>query len=194
MDRGLATVKWDDEGVVPETFQIVQNGMLVDLSTIREQASWMEHWYAARQQPVRSHGCAAASSAFDNVQSFTPNLTLLPGKDAIGVDELIANTKRGIAIFGGIAAMDFQSRGGTCTGEFREITNGKLGAGLLGAGTLFDSTELWKRLTALGGAASRDVTDRGESKGQPSQQFSRNVVAVPGSFKEMAIIDIRRKA
>jgi TldD protein len=194
MDRGLATVKWDDEGVVPETFPIVQNGMLVDLSTIREQASWMEHWYTARQQPVRSHGCAAASSAFDNVQAFTPNMTLLPGKDAIGFDELIANTKRGIAIFGGIAVMDFQSRGGTCVGGFREITNGKLGAGLLGAGTLFDSTELWKKLTALGGAESRDVAARGESKGQPVQYFSRNVVAVPGSLKEMAIIDIRRKA
>jgi TldD protein len=194
MEKGLATVKWDDEGVMPDTFPIVQNGMLVDLSTVREHASWLGQWYTSRQQPVRSHGCAAASSAFDNVQSFTPNLTLTPGTEAIGFDDLVSNTQRGIAIIGGGTRMDFQSRGGTCVGVYREIIDGKLGARLVGAATLFDSTELWKKLMAVGGAASRNVSDAGEVKGQPGQSFARSIASVPGSLKQVAIIDIRRKS
>jgi TldD protein len=194
MSQGLATVKWDDEGVLPESFTLVEQGTLVDYQTTREQAAWLNRWYAQRNQPVRSHGCAAASSAIAITQEYTPNLTLTPGTDDIGFDELVANTKRGLAITGGGATMDFQSRGGTGIGMIREITNGKLGAIIVGAGFLFDSTELWKTLTALGGTSHREMIPAGEVKGEPAQSASHSVMAVPGSFKDMAIIDVRRKA
>jgi TldD protein len=189
MASGLATVKWDDEGVVPETFSLVQDGMLVDFSTVREHANWLGKWYTSRRQPVRSHGCAAAASAMDTVHSVTPNLTLAPSRETAGFDELVASTKRGIALIGGFALMDFQSRGGMCMGDFREIVDGKLGARLGGAGMLFDSMGLWKNLVALGGAASQERFSGSESKGQPTQYFFRSIAAVPGVFKGMAVVD-----
>jgi TldD protein len=195
MEKGIATTKWDDEGVTPDTFPIVQHGVLVDYTTMREQTNWLHDWYTSRQRPVRSHGCARASSAINMVQSFTPNLTLAPGSDDVGFDDLVANTKRGIALIGCKARMDFQSRTGACTGgTFREITNGKLGVEIGGAGVLFDSTELWKKLTALGGASTRELSSASETKGQPSDSVSYSVATVPGSFQELAVIDVRRKA
>lgn len=189
MAAGLATVQWDDEGVVPETFALVQDGMLVDFSTVREHANWLGKWYTSRHQPIRSHGCASAASAMDTVQSCTPNLTLMPGTGNGGFNELVASTKRGIAVTGGFPLMDFQSRSGMCVGEFREIIDGKIGARLGGAGMLFDSLGLWKNLVALGGAASQECFSGGETKGQPTQSFARSIAAVPGVFKGMAVVD-----
>jgi hypothetical protein len=78
-------------------------------------------------------------------------------------------------------------------GMIREITNGKLGPFIVGAGLLFDSTELWKNLIALGGASSREIFPANEFKGQPAQGSSHSVAAVPGVIKDMAVIDTRRK-
>jgi TldD protein len=194
MPKGLATVKWDDEGVAPEDFPIIEHGVVVDYQTTREQAVWLRDWYTQRHQAVRSHGCAGASSALRITQESAPNLTLGPGSHDIGFDELVAGTKRGLAFIRGNVNMDFQSRSGLGTGMFREIRNGKLGAIITGAGGLFDSTELWKNLTALGGNSHRTASPFSEQKGEPTQTTWHSVSAVPGSFKSMAIIDTRRQA
>jgi hypothetical protein len=76
----------------------------------------------------------------------------------------------------------------------REITNGKLGPFIEGGGVLFDSTELWKSLQAIGGASSREQFPAGEVKGEPAQGINHTVAAVPGALKGMAVIDVRRKA
>jgi TldD protein len=194
MPQGLATVKWDDEGVEPDTFPIVDNGILVDYQTTREQAPWLKAWYAKRGQPVRSHGCAAGRSALAMPMQMAPNLILMPGKDNIGFADLVANTKRGIAVLGGTVSMDFQSREGTGYAVMREIANGKLGPFIVGGGVLFDSTELWKSLQAIGGASSREQFPAGEVKGEPAQSMNHSIAAVPGAFKGMAVVDVRRKA
>lgn len=194
MAKGLATVKWDDEGVEPETFPLIQDGVLVDYQTTREQPAWLASWYQQHNRPLRSHGCSTASSALDMPLQRTPNLTLRPGGESVGLDDLIANTKRGLVITGGQTRMDFQSRSGAGAGAVREVTNGKLGAIIDGAGYLFDSAQLWKTLQVLGGAASAESSPAGGVKGQPAQASSYTVSAVPSVFKDMAIIDVRRKA
>lgn len=191
--RGLATVKWDDEGVQPDEFSIVQDGVLVDYQTTREQAAWLAPWYQKRGQAVRSHGCAVAESALATPLQGTPNLVMMPGKSTDSFADLVAATPRGIALMGSSVGMDFQSRDGSGMGFMREIVNGKLGAIIAGGGFLFDSMQFWKNLHAIGGAASQGLFPGGENKGQPTQHFSHSVAAVPGIIKEMAIIDIRRK-
>jgi TldD protein len=194
MPKGLATVKWDDEGVEPNAFAIVDNGILVDYQTTREQAAWLTNWYTKQGQPIRSHGCALGMSALKVPLQRTPNLSILPGQASITFDDLVANTKRGIALTNAGVRMDFQSRDGTLVGTMREIINGKLGAFIDGGGILFDSTEIWKKLHALGGPSSRGQFPSANVKGEPAAIAGFSVAAVPGSFKDLAVVDMRRKA
>ena len=57
---GLSTIGWDDDGVKPDEFLIVKNGMFNDYQTTREQAPWLRWWYDKNGTPVRSHGCSHA--------------------------------------------------------------------------------------------------------------------------------------
>jgi len=194
MPRGLATVKWDLEGVEPESFDLVSQGVLVDYQTTREQAAWLAPWYQRRGRPVRSHGCADATSALDLTMQCAPNLTLTPGTANLTFEDFVANTKHGYAFMNGQAGMDFQGRSGSLSGFVREIVNGKLGAIVTGAGVLFDSTHLWKSLEALGGAQSRATISRGGHKGQPDQTSAHSITAIPGVLKNMVVVDMIRRS
>lgn len=194
LPKGLATLKWDDEGVEPDEFALVSNGVLQDCSTTREQAAWLAPWYQKQNRATRSHGCAVAASALAIPQTGTPNIMMQPGTKDIGFDELVANTKTGLAVMRGYARLDFQSRTGQGSGLIREIVNGKLGAIIVGAGYLFDSTQLWKNLHTIGGASSVEAIPCSERKGEPAQSLSHTTSAVPGVLKDMPIVDMRRKA
>ena len=82
---GCATVQWDDEGVVPEEFTLVKDGVLTDFHTMRESASWLKDYYGQQQRPVRSHGCAAAPTALHAPLTHPPNLALAPGARGAGL-------------------------------------------------------------------------------------------------------------
>jgi TldD protein len=194
MPTGLATVQWDDEGVTPEPFPILSQGQLVDYQTTREQAGWLAPWYRQQNQPVRSHGCAWASSALHAPLQSAPNQRMTPGHANIGFDHLVADVKKGLAIMHGSASADFQARNGSGRGFVREIVNGKLGAVVDGVNFLFDAMKLWTTLSALGGPGSQEVVPAGERKGQPAQATSHSVAAVPGSLKDIIIVDARRKS
>jgi TldD protein len=191
MTGGLATVKWDDEGIVPDEFPIVKDGVLVDYQTTREQVPWLASYYQKIGRPVRSHGCSGAMTALSFPIQCTPNLTLASGAHDVGVDALIADVKRGLYYDGGIN-VDFQARSGVGMGKFREIVNGKLGAVIDGAAMMFDSTQIWKGLRALGGVSSRTRIPFGGVKGQPMQSYSYSIVAVPGTIANVAVVDLKR--
>lgn len=192
MDGGLATVKWDDEGVEPDTIPIVTQGVLTDYQTTREQAAWLTPWYTAQHRPVRSHGCAGSASALAFPMECTPNLTLAPGAHDIDLDALIADTKRGLLFDGGIST-DYQSRSGYGIGTFREIVNGKLGAIVDSAAVVFDSSQIWKGLKAIGGPSSQARVAAAGAKGQPAQRYAYTVSAVPALLTNAAIIDLKRQ-
>lgn len=194
LSKGLATIQWDDEGVASEPFSIIENGVLVDYQTTREQASWLAPWYQQHHRPVRSHGCAVAPEAHRVPMQHTPNLVMQPGATSATFDDLVKNTTRGIALIDGDAGTDFQSRTGFAGGKMREIVNGKLGAFLDGAGMMFDSTQLWKGLTAIGGSASATLVTAVDWKGEPAQGSEYSIVAVPGHFKEATIVDVHHSA
>ena len=211
----LATVAWDDEGVVPEAFTIVQDGFLVDFQTTREQATWLAPYYARKGHPVRSHGCAAAEQASDIQLQMTPNLALVPGKGVVGIEDLVADVAQGVLVTDGdVRQMDSQARTGLLLGKMREIRNGRLGGPLEGGGVQFDSQELWKHVTALGGAATEGgvVSPRKggaegnwgflfgmsgigfPSKGEPAQSTSHSTRAVAAIIPNQPVINPRRRA
>jgi TldD protein len=203
----LATVQWDDEGVVPESFPIVQQGVLVDFQTTREQATWLAPYYARAKRPARSHGCAAAEDGLSITLQHMPNLALAPNPQTADIAALMADVKDGVLIEGGSASADFQARTGLLRGNMRKITNGKLGAPLNGGGLLFDTLDFWKNVRALGDTTT--TATRGTSqyrgmfswfltpsiaKGQPAQMTSHSVQAVAATIANQPLIDPTRKA
>lgn len=189
MDKGLATVQWDDEGVEPDTFSLVEKGELVDYQTSREFAPALAPWYQRRGRPVRSHGCATAETALFAPVVQTPNLTLVPGTSNATFDDLVANTKKGVALTDIIRLnMDFQSRNGALACKKVEIVNGKLGATLEGGYLMFDASTVWKGLYALGGASSQVIGMGGSGKGQPPQSAPSSIAVVPGSLHGMILV------
>lgn len=190
LPQGLATARWDDEGIETEVFDLVSKGVLVDYQTTREQASWLAPWYIKNGKKIKSHACSRVSSAINIPMQFSPNIVMAPGINDVGFEELVASVPKGLALIDCNVSMDHQSRAGVvANGEWREIVDGKLGDIIETAGLLFDSTEIWKTLQSIGGSMSQDVVASGEFKGEPSQHNLYTVAAVPAVFKEAAIIN-----
>jgi TldD protein len=191
---GCATVRWDDDGVVPDEFTLVKDGVLADFQTTRESAGWLKEWYTKAGIPFRSHGCASASDGSYAPLQRRPNLALVAGREAYDFDALVAGVASGIAIKGATLDMDFQHLNGLGVGRTYEIKKGKRVARIANAGLLFRSPELWKGLLALGGPGSERRYGRGASKGEPAQGSIASVTAPPAVFKQLTVIDPLRKA
>ncbi|HEX6536976.1 MAG TPA: TldD/PmbA family protein [Gemmatimonadaceae bacterium] len=191
---GAATVKWDDEGVEPDAFTLVKDGVLADFQTTRESAGWMKDAYTKAGRPVRSHGCAVADSAIDAPLQQPPNLTMRPGHEGLDFDAMVSGLESGIAARYMKADMDFQQLNGLGTGLFYEVKKGKRVAIINQAGILFRAPELWKGIRALGGSGSARRFGSYTSKGEPAQVAAHSVTAVPAVFKQLTLIDPQRKA
>lgn len=211
MPRGLATVKWDDEGVAPAGFTLIKNGVLTDYQTTREQASWLAPYYTKTNQPVRSHGCAATDSARSIPMQHMPNLVLAPSAGEVSVDDLVATVSKGILIRGGQVKGDYQVRTGELSGAMQEIRNGRLATPVIGGAFAFNTMDLWKNVTAIGGSATRGViastvypnlfganldrwTGAYPVKGEPPQRTSYSVSGVAAVIANQPLINPARKA
>ena len=195
----LATVKWDDEGIEPQPFTLIKDGVLVDFQTTREQAAWLAPYYHAHNRPVTSHGCANSEDALMLPLQMMPNLTLEPGAAAVRLEDLVSNVTHGVLITQGEARADFQGRSGRIEGAMREITNGRLGRSLVGGVVQFDTINCWKNLVALGGPATTSVIPDcdtealflggyGYQKGEPSQRTSYSVQAAAATIADQLIV------
>jgi TldD protein len=183
---GAANVKWDTDGVAPREFPLVRDGVLVDFQTTRETAPVLK---------AQSNGCAGAADALHVPIQHTPNLALQPGKADLTFDELVAGTEKGLAIYGASVFMDHQQVTGYGVGAYvRRIEKGKLGPMIAGAAFQFRTTELWKNVLALGGPRAVEMLGFQRRKGQPSQEMVHSVSAVPAKVKQVAIVDLRKKA
>ena len=204
----LATVKWDDEGVVPEDFTLVKDGVLVDFQTTREQAAWLAPYYTKVGHPVRSHGCAATENALAITMQHMPNLALAPNPAAVRLDDLVADVKDGLLVTAGqVMQVDFQANTGLLLGQMREIKSGRLGRLVTNGAVLFNTLDLWRNVVAVGGISTQDVIANSQYpyggsggmlgylvKGQPPQATSHSVQAVAATITNQAIIDPSRKA
>ena len=210
----LATVKWDDEGVTPQDCTLVKDGVLHDFQTTREQAAWLAPYYQKAGRPVRTHGYAGAEDALAITLQQMPNLALEPGTAAVSMEDLIADVKDGILVTEVTELLgmrtDQQARNGYFQGTMRQIRNGRLGAMLHGGAVLFNTLDLWKHVTALGGPATQGVyasTGLYDAtalyakffalpvcKGQPQQLTSHSARGVAATVTDQSLIDIGRKA
>ena len=196
-EGALSTIGYDDEGVKPEDFLIVRNGIFNDYQTTREQANWLKWWYDAQKRPARSHGCSNADS-WGTVQfQRMPNVSLLPGEKEQSFEDIIAATDRGIAIVGdGSFSIDQQRYNAQFGGQvFHEIKGGKIVGMLKDVAYQMRTPDFWNAMDMIGGKKSYLMGGSfNDGKGQPGQSNAVSHGCVPSRFRNINVINTGRKA
>lgn len=193
----LSACGWDDEGVAPEDFYIVKDGMFVDYQTTREQAMWLADWYRSRNMPARSHGCSYAQTWADVQFQRMPNVNLMPGEEDLVWDDLIAATENGIAIVGsGSFSIDQQRFNAQFGGQlFYEVKDGKITGMLKDVAYQIRTPEFWNAMDMIGGQRSYELGGAfGDGKGQPSQSNAVSHGCPPTRHKQVNVINTGRNA
>ncbi len=192
-----ATVGFDDEGVAPEDFLIIRNGIVNDYQTTREQASWLKWWYDKNGRTTRSHGCSYGD-AWSSVQfQRMPNVSVLPGVKEQSYEDIIAATDKGIAIVGdGSFSIDQQRYNAQFGGQlFYEIKGGKIVGMLKDVAYQMRTPEFWNALDMLGGKKSYMLgASFFDGKGQPGQSNSVSHGCPPTRHRQINVINTGRKA
>ena len=197
---GCATCGYDDDGCKTTEWHLVKDGVLVDYQTIREQVLWPEYREAraAAGLPEVNHSYAACYA--DSWGSFPfqrqANIHLEPGAEPLSLDELIADTERGIYIVGNASfSIDQQRRNFQFSGQvFYEIQGGKLVGMLNDVAYQANTQEFWnacdaicdERFWQLGGTLNC-------GKGQPGQSAKMSHGAAPARFRQINILNTRRQ-
>jgi TldD protein len=196
-EGSLSACGWDDEGVAPETFHIVKDGILVDYQTTREQAMWLDWWYKQRGMETRSHGCSYAQTWADVQFQRMPNINLLPGEADTTWDDLIAATENGIAIVGaGSFSIDQQRYNAQFGGQlFYEVKDGKVTGMLKDVAYQIRTPEFWNALDMIGGERSYELGGAfGDGKGQPAQSNAVSHGCPPTRHTQINVINTGRTA
>ena len=192
---GLSTIGWDDDGVKPDEFLIVKNGIFNDYQTTREQAPWLRWWYEKNGRAVQSHGCAYAQG-WDHVQfQRMPNVSLLPGEQDLKLGDLVAATDRGILISGdGSFSIDQQRYNAQFGGQtYHEIKGGQIVGVLKDVAYQIRTPDFWNSLDMIGGKASYTLGGSFfDGKGQPAQVNAVSHGSPPARFRNVNIINTGR--
>ncbi|MBB4634114.1 TldD/PmbA family protein [Longimicrobium terrae] len=195
---GLSSIGWDDEGVKPDEFLIIKNGVINDLQTTREQAPWLKDWYAQSGKPVRSHGNSYAQS-WDAVQfQRMPNVNLMPHPDRdVSLEELISGVENGIMIDGdGSFSIDQQRYNAQFGGQvYKEIRNGRIVGDLKDVAYQMRTPEFWNSMDLIGGESTYFVGGSFfDGKGQPSQVNAVSHGSPAARFRGVNVINTGRRA
>lgn len=190
----VGRVKWDDEGVNPRKFDLVKDGILINMQTNREGAGWIKSHYQSSNQEFSSGGCAYAQDAIDSPLVQSADLTLRSGSEPNDLDSMRKEIDKGMELKAPTFDMDFQQITGLAIGSIYEVKGGKRTARLVKGGILFRTPELWSNLIQLGGSSSSKRFGMMTKKGEPEQSSYHSIYSPPAAFKEMTFIDISRKA
>jgi len=192
-EGSLSRVAWDDEGVPADRWLIVEKGLFKDYQTTREQVARIQKLTGV----TRSHGCSFAES-WDAVQfQRMPNISLLPGPQDIGVNEIVAATERGIVIRNrGSWSIDHQRYNFQFSGQaFYEVRNGKIVGMLRDVAYQSNTPVFWNSMDMIGGQSSYWMGGAfTDGKGEPSQSNSVSHGCVPARFRNVTILNTARSA
>jgi TldD protein len=195
-EGGLSTIGYDDDGVKPEQFDIIKDGMVVDYQTTREQAPWLRWWYEKSGRPVRSHGCSYAQG-WNNVQfQRMPNVSLQPAAKDNSQADLVAGVENGILIIGdGSFSIDQQRYNAQFGGQvFYEIKNGKVGSMLKDVAYQIRTPDFWRSMDMLGGKSTYALGGSFfDGKGQPGQVNAVSHGSPTARFRNVNVINTGRK-
>lgn len=184
----LGAVGYDDEGVQTSSWNLVEDGILVNYQAVRDQVHMLGQ--------DKSHGCCYADS-WSSVQfQRMPNVSLLPGEDEVSVDEMIKDVEKGIYIVGaGSFSIDQQRYNFQFGGQlFYEIKEGKIAGMLEDVAYQSNTQEFWNSCSQI--CDKRDYRLGGsffDGKGQPGQRSAVSHGSSTTRFDSVNVINTKRK-
>lgn len=187
--QGLATVGYDDEGVPAQRWYLVKEGVFVDWQTTRE--------LAALTGRSSSYGCCHADSWGSIPFARMPNVSLEPSKEKVSLDDLVAEVKNGILIYGnGSFSIDHQRYNFQFGGQtFWEIKDGKRGAMLRDVGYQSRTPDFWGACDGLGGEASYELNGAlDDGKGEPGQSNAVSHGCPVARFRQINVLNTSGRA
>ena len=191
--NALATIGYDDDGVKPDDFDIIKNGIFWDYQTTREQAEWLRPWYEKNNMPVRSHGCAYAQSWSDVAFQRMPNVSIVPDQKVDrSWNDLIASTDKGIAMIGRSSYSIDQQRYNAQFGAqiCYEIKSGKIVGQLKDVAYVMRTSDFWNAIDIIGGKSSYELGGTfNDGKGQPGQSNAVSHGCPPCLFRDINVLN-----
>ncbi|KUJ83019.1 TldD/PmbA family protein [Microbulbifer flavimaris] len=184
----LGAVGYDDEGVQTGQWDLVKDGILVNYQATRDQVHMLGQ--------DKSHGCSYADD-WSSVQfQRMPNVSLLPGKEELSLDEMIKDVEKGIYIIGaGSFSIDQQRYNFQFGGQlFYEIEDGKITGMVEDVAYQSNTQEFWNSCSQI--CDKRDYRLGGsffDGKGQPSQVSTVSHGSSTARFDGVNVINTKRK-
>jgi TldD protein len=164
-EHGLATIGYDDEGVAGQSWDLIDDGILVGYQLDRRMAR--------RCGFGRSNGCAFSDGPSHVPLQRMANVSLQPARSGgPSTEDLISAVEDGIYILGDKSwSIDMQRYNFQFTGQrFYKIKNGKLAGQLRDAAYQATTTDFWGSMEAVGGPQTYVLGGAFNcGKGQPGQ-------------------------
>jgi TldD protein len=181
--HGLATVGYDDEGVPAQRWYLIRDGAFVDWQTTRELAALIGH--------KTSYGCCHADSWGSVPFARMPNVSLEPSRDKTSLNDLLADVKKGILIYGtGSYSIDMQRYNFQFGGEtFWEIKDGKKGDMLRDVAYQSRTPDFWHACDGLGGESTYELNGAlNDGKGEPTQSNAVSHGCPVARFRQINVL------
>lgn len=180
---GLATVKYDDDGVRSTKFPILDKGIFVHYQTIRDQA----HLIGEKE----SRGCCYADSWSDVPFQRIPNVWLAPGARDTTLDSLISGVDDGILIEGtGSWSIDQQRYNFQFGGDaFWQIKGGKKGGMLSRVAYQSRTPDFWHSCDGIADSSFwQQYGFANDGKGEPEQVNAMSHGCSPSRFRQVNVL------
>jgi TldD protein len=190
-----ATIGYDDDGIKPEDFLIVKNGVFHDYQTTRELAPSLDWWYRSQGRATLSHGNCHADS-WGSVQfQRMPNVSLLPGAADVSLDDIVGATDKGILMYSrGTYSIDQQRYNAQFGAQVcYEVRGGKIVGQLKDVAYQMRTPDFWNAMDMLGGPKTYELgATFSDGKGEPGQVSAVSHGCVPARFRNQNVINTGR--
>lgn len=162
--HGLATTPFDDEGVATHSFEIIKDGILVNLQTDKSSA--------AIAGQAHSNGCAFAETATSTPLQRMPNVNILPDENGPDLEQMIKSIKKGLLVKGDNSwSIDMQRKNFQFTAQlFFLIQDGVVVGQVKNAAYQSTTPHFWHSIKAVGNQSTYEVGAANNcGKAQPGQ-------------------------
>jgi len=183
IDRGLSTVKYDDDGVLTTKFPIIEKGVFKHYQTIRDQAHLIGE--------TESRGCCYADSWSSVPFQRMPNVWLAPGAETVTPDDLISGVEDGILIDGdGSFSIDQQRYNFQFGGDaFWEIKGGKKRGMVSRVAYQARTPDFWRACDGISGPSYwQQFGAPSDGKGEPAQINAVSHGCSPSRFRQINVL------
>jgi TldD protein len=181
--ESLSTCGWDDDGVATVEFPIIDQGIFVGYQTTRDQA----HLVGAAASTACCYADSYASVPFQRM----PNVSLVPARTPVTLNDLIGGVDDGVLIDGrGSYSIDQQRYNFQFGGDaFWEIKGGKLVGMIADVAYQSRTPDFWQACDGLGGPDTwQNVGLNADGKGQPTQLNAMSHGCPPARFRQMNVL------